>query len=419
MVGKRRFAYEINKKEEGFYVFFNVVAPAGLLGELERHLRLADEVVRHKLLRLPDHGPHAAAWSSRPAERQATMADSTVTLVGNLTRDPELRFTQSGQAIATLGIAVSRRYQQNGEWQEKTSFFNITAWGQLGESGLIPVEGIAHHRHRSVGAALYETQDGEKRSVVEVVADEIGPSLRWATAQVDRNDHARAAAPVAARATAAGAAAPVPRSTTAPKSPSERTRPMPKMTRRAKPRDGGKKPKKKTSILFQERVTYVDYKDVNLLQRFVSDRSKIRARRVSGNDVQQQREVATAIKNAREMALLPYTKRVATQRVPAQAAATRASRPRRPLRSKVRRTWSSRRPWSRRCSTTAPSRWRPRSRRSRSVAKVILRADVDGVGKRATSARCRTATPATSCSLEGWPSRRATAGEPGRQHAGA
>jgi small subunit ribosomal protein S18 len=91
---------------------------------------------------------------------------------------------------------------------------------------------------------------------------------------------------------------------------------VPKITRRAKPRDGGKKPKKKTSILFQERITYVDYKDVNLLQRFVSDRSKIRARRVSGNDVQQQREVSIAIKNAREMALLPYTKRVATQRGP-------------------------------------------------------------------------------------------------------
>ena len=89
---------------------------------------------------------------------------------------------------------------------------------------------------------------------------------------------------------------------------------MPKMTRRAKPRDGGKKPKKKTSILFQERVTYVDYKDVNLLQRFVSDRSKIRARRVSGNDVQQQREVANAIKVAREMGLLPYAKRVASTR---------------------------------------------------------------------------------------------------------
>jgi small subunit ribosomal protein S18 len=77
-----------------------------------------------------------------------------------------------------------------------------------------------------------------------------------------------------------------------------------------------KKIKKKVSILTQERVEYVDYKDVNLLQRFMSDRSKIRARRVSGNDTQQQREVAVAIKNAREMALLPYTKRVATQRGP-------------------------------------------------------------------------------------------------------
>ena len=85
---------------------------------------------------------------------------------------------------------------------------------------------------------------------------------------------------------------------------------MPKITRRAKPRDGGKKPKKKTSILFQERVTYVDYKDVNLLQRFVSDRSKIRARRVSGNDVQQQREVATAIKRSRGLALIPYVAQV-------------------------------------------------------------------------------------------------------------
>jgi small subunit ribosomal protein S18 len=77
-----------------------------------------------------------------------------------------------------------------------------------------------------------------------------------------------------------------------------------------------KKVKKKVSILTQERVEYVDYKDVNLLQRFMSDRSKIRARRVSGNDTQQQREIAVAIKNAREMALLPYTRRVATQRGP-------------------------------------------------------------------------------------------------------
>jgi len=57
------------------------------------------------------------------------MADSTVTLTGNLTRDPELRFTAGGRAVATLGIAVSRRYQVNNEWQEQTSFFNIVCWG--------------------------------------------------------------------------------------------------------------------------------------------------------------------------------------------------------------------------------------------------------------------------------------------------
>jgi small subunit ribosomal protein S18 len=89
---------------------------------------------------------------------------------------------------------------------------------------------------------------------------------------------------------------------------------MSKSKPRPKAKETTKKVKKKTSILVQERVDYIDYKDVNLLQRFMSDRSKIRSRRVSGNDVQQQRDVATAIKNAREMALLPYTKRVTTQR---------------------------------------------------------------------------------------------------------
>ncbi len=75
-----------------------------------------------------------------------------------------------------------------------------------------------------------------------------------------------------------------------------------------------KKFKKKTSVLLTEKVEFVDYKDVNLLQRFVSDRSKIRNRRVTGNDVQQQRDIANAVKNAREMALIPYTKRVSQTR---------------------------------------------------------------------------------------------------------
>ncbi len=64
----------------------------------------------------------------------------------------------------------------------------------------------------------------------------------------------------------------------------------------------------------QEKIDYIDWKDVNLLRRFASDRAKIRARRVTGNSAQQQRDVALAIKNAREMALLPYTSRITTQR---------------------------------------------------------------------------------------------------------
>lgn len=73
-------------------------------------------------------------------------------------------------------------------------------------------------------------------------------------------------------------------------------------------------PKKKVSILTAESITYVDYKDVNLLRRFMSERAKIRARRVTGNSTQQQREVAKAIRVAREMALLPYSVRQVTQR---------------------------------------------------------------------------------------------------------
>ena len=83
--------------------------------------------------------------------------------------------------------------------------------------------------------------------------------------------------------------------------------------RRMKPKDA-KHRKKKVSPLSADNIDYVDYKDVDLLRRFMSDRAKIRGRRVTGNNVQQQRVINTAIKNAREMGLLPYTIRVTTQR---------------------------------------------------------------------------------------------------------
>ena len=84
-------------------------------------------------------------------------------------------------------------------------------------------------------------------------------------------------------------------------------------TRRA-PKETGRRTKKKICIFCKEHATWVDYKDVNLLRKFMSDRGKIRARRVSGNCAQHQREVAIAIKTARELALLPFTQRTTSER---------------------------------------------------------------------------------------------------------
>ena len=115
------------------------------------------------------------------------MADSTVTITGTLTRDPELRFTTGGRGVATLGVAVNYRYQKNNEWVEEASFFNVTAWSSLGENAAASLtKGMRVIVTGRLQQRSYETQQGEKRSVVEIVADEIGPSLRWATAQVEK-----------------------------------------------------------------------------------------------------------------------------------------------------------------------------------------------------------------------------------------
>src|SRR5437588_10534614 len=79
-------------------------------------------------------------------------------------------------------------------------------------------------------------------------------------------------------------------------------------------KDAGRRTKKKVCIFCKDHIDWVDYKDVNLLRRFMSDRAKIRARRVSGNCAQHQRDVALAIKTARELALLPYATRVTRSR---------------------------------------------------------------------------------------------------------
>ncbi|GIU84662.1 MAG: hypothetical protein KatS3mg008_1437 [Acidimicrobiales bacterium] len=114
---------------------------------------------------------------------------NTVTVVGNVTRDPELRYTPSGQAVCTFGVAVNRRWQnkQSGDWEEDTSFFDVTCWAQLAEN---VVESLQKGTRVLVTGRLdqrsWDTQDGERRSKVEIVAEEVGPSLRFATAKVER-----------------------------------------------------------------------------------------------------------------------------------------------------------------------------------------------------------------------------------------
>jgi small subunit ribosomal protein S18 len=85
-------------------------------------------------------------------------------------------------------------------------------------------------------------------------------------------------------------------------------------TTRRSPKDTGRRIKKKPCALCKDRIEWVDYKDVSLLRKYMSDRGKIRARRVSGNCTQHQRDVAIAIKTARELVLLPYTQRTTTER---------------------------------------------------------------------------------------------------------
>ncbi len=116
------------------------------------------------------------------------MATNTVTLVGNLVEDPELRFTPSGVPMAKIRLAVNRRWRdQSGEWQEDTSFFTGTIWREQAES---VAESLQKGTRVIVTGRLeqrsWETQEGDRRSVVELQVEEIGPSLRWATAQVTR-----------------------------------------------------------------------------------------------------------------------------------------------------------------------------------------------------------------------------------------
>jgi single-strand DNA-binding protein len=116
------------------------------------------------------------------------MSNST-TICGNLTREPEIRYTREGQATTQLGVAVNRRWQDRttNEWQEATSFFDVVCWRDLAENvALSLTKGMRVVVTGRIEQRSWETDDGEHRSKVVIVADEIGPSLRFATADVQR-----------------------------------------------------------------------------------------------------------------------------------------------------------------------------------------------------------------------------------------
>ncbi|MFP5225453.1 MAG: single-stranded DNA-binding protein [Actinomycetota bacterium] len=116
--------------------------------------------------------------------------DNHVTLVGNMTDDPELKYTAQGIAVVNFRIAVNRRVRdpQTNEWKDgDASFFRINCWRDLAEHC---AESLRKGTRVIVTGTLkmreWETQDGDRRTAIEVEASEVGPSLRWATAEVSR-----------------------------------------------------------------------------------------------------------------------------------------------------------------------------------------------------------------------------------------
>jgi len=116
------------------------------------------------------------------------MPDTHVAITGNLTDDPEVTFTPAGAAVCNFRLAVTPRVKDGDTWKDgETSFFRITAWRQLAEHvGDSLSKGDRVIVLGQLKARSWETPEGERRSVVEVTAEEVGPSLKWATAKPER-----------------------------------------------------------------------------------------------------------------------------------------------------------------------------------------------------------------------------------------
>src|SRR5512132_3752890 len=118
------------------------------------------------------------------------MPDTVVSLIGNLTDDPEVRFTPSGTHVGNFRLAVTPRVREGDQWKDgETSFFRINCWRDLAEHA---ADSLSKGDRALVLGRLktrsWETAEGERRSAVEVEAEEVGPSLKWATAKPQRTN---------------------------------------------------------------------------------------------------------------------------------------------------------------------------------------------------------------------------------------
>lgn len=117
------------------------------------------------------------------------MPENAVSIVGNVTREPEMRFLPGGAGVASFGMAVNRKRKQGDEWIEEVSFFDVSCWQSLAENVADSVtKGMRVIVTGRLEQRQWETSEGEKRSKVEIVAESVGPDLRFATTQVTRNE---------------------------------------------------------------------------------------------------------------------------------------------------------------------------------------------------------------------------------------
>ena len=228
--GRRRLAYEIKKNAEGIYAVISLQAEPATVKEFDRQLTLNESVLRTKVhpprRSLTRTASQAAVDSRFPhvgglghddtvvptleTIRRPDMAGETIiTVVGNLVDDPELRFTPSGAAVANFRIASTPRTfdRQTNEWKDGDALFlSCSVWRQAAENVAESLQrGMRVVVQGRLKSRQYETREGEKRTVFEIEVEEVGPSLKYATAKVTRTSPSAAVAaatPVAARAAA-------------------------------------------------------------------------------------------------------------------------------------------------------------------------------------------------------------------------